>query len=174
MVKNVLILPGFSAKNIDWAEQVAHNFLPQFEAKIHQWKHWRTGDKSDFSVKNEVEEIITQTAEYMATEISVLAKSIGTFVLAQVLQQSPHLFAKIILCGIPLNDLEKEEWNVYESFKYIDSRTICFQNDQDPHGDFAQVSNFFKEKNIQIPVVKKLADNHDYCYSDEFKSFLSA
>ncbi len=170
---DILILPGFSLKNKDWANQMANEMQPQFEAKMWEWKHWESGESADFSAELEAKAIITQLEKHSNKPINVLAKSIGTYVLANIVKHSPASFSKIILCGIPLNDLKSEEWTIYENFKNVNSRTICFQNDQDPHGNFAQVSKFFEEKDINIPVVKKVANNHDYCYCEEFKSFLA-
>ncbi len=137
-----------------------------------------TGNSADFTTEYEIRTIVTQLEQLKANKINILAKSIGTFVLGSVVKQSPKLsdnINKIILCGVPLNDLEVGEWNVYKSFHEFDkSRITCFQNSEDPHANFAQVSQFFKDNDIEIPLIKKLADNHDYCYSSDFKAFLSA
>jgi predicted alpha/beta-hydrolase family hydrolase len=174
MVQRLLILPGFSIKNKNWAEKTVTDLQPHFEARIWEWKHWGTGDNADFSAESEATHIITRFEGANTEKVYIIAKSIGTLVLSKIVQQSPNLFDKIILCGVPLNDLEKDDYQNYESLRQIESRAICFQNDKDPHGNFAQVSKFFEEENINIPVVKKIADNHDYCYSSDFISFLSA
>lgn len=170
---DLLILPGFSLKNRDWATQMAQELQPQFGAKIWGWKHWQSGDNADFSAELEARAIITQLKKKKDEPVHVLAKSIGTWVLSKIIKQSPNLFAKIILCGVPLNDLEKHEWNDYKNFKNVTSPTICFQNDADPHGNFAQVSQLFTDEKIDIPLVEKSGNNHDYNYSSDFQLFLS-
>ncbi|QQG47283.1 MAG: hypothetical protein HY044_04110 [Candidatus Woesebacteria bacterium] len=169
-----IILPGFSKINRAWAEQAKY-YLGQ---KIHDpieiinWKHWESGNSNDFMALEEAKKIIEDNKN---DEINILAKSIGTLVCMYLIQEIPLSLNKIILCGIPLSDLRASSKSLYEALATVPTYKVSyFQNSDDPHGSFDEVSAFVK--NI-VPntnnFVKKLADTHDYPYWEDFGKILT-
>lgn len=170
---NILILPGFNQKNIEWAQGVSQKLAGQFKTEVYKWRHWRTNNESDFSAEDEAEAIATKLTQSSTSKTTIIAKSIGTLVAALLIRDLGESIDKIILCGVPLNDIPENEWNKYSSLKtFKKGEGICFQNNDDSHGNYAQVSNFLKTINLDIPVIEKPGSNHDYQYFDDFKNFL--
>jgi hypothetical protein len=49
---------------------------------------------------------------------------------------------------------------------------ICFQNEEDPHGDFEQAKKFLSDVNPEILIISKPRSDHEYPYFDDYKKFL--
>ncbi|MEK7497466.1 MAG: hypothetical protein AAB656_00935 [Patescibacteria group bacterium] len=162
-----IVLPGYSPSNKEWAEETAKN-LPN--SQVHYWKHW--DEKTKFTQGIEANEIIK---EVDGNTINILAKSLGTYVLAILIAKKKVLINKIILCGIPLGDLRERDAEIYKSaFTNFDpEKVICFQNSDDLHGSYTKISEFLKNINPKIKIISKKASNHDYPYFEDFKNFLS-
>jgi predicted alpha/beta hydrolase family esterase len=164
-----LILPGFSIKNKEWAEQTQRELSKKFNCEVVYWKHWETGQKEDHWIEKEAVKIIEDNKE----PINIIAKSIGTAVVMFVIKKTPNLIHKIILCGIPLNDLEPGEENIYEVLRTLQPKTIlCIQNDSDPHGGFQEVEKIIHSIEPSINIISKQRDDHEYPYTDDFIQFI--
>jgi len=107
-----IILSGFSIKNKDWAYAVKYN-LPEEEMIVHEWFHWITESDTDFDAEQEVQRL------KLKEEINIIAKSIGTLVAVKMLEKK-YKIKKAILCGIPLNDLDGQDFSDYQILKNQD------------------------------------------------------
>ncbi len=91
------------------------------------------------------------------------------------LEQHPNAFNKIIICGLPLNDLDESDKEHYKVLTTIpEDRLLVIQNDHDDHGNYAQVREFLDSidcENIQI--ISRPASDHNYPYWDDFRDFLT-
>jgi hypothetical protein len=167
----IFILSGFSQSNAAWAEELVAKLHLSANGTIIRWKHWSTKNLFDFSVFKEAEKIqslISPTQQY-----SIIAKSIGTLVAMYIIKKLPMQLGKLILCGIPLNDITDEEKTKYEVLgSFPDYKILCIQNDQDPHGSGHDVQDFLKNININIICQVKTAYDHNYPYFDDFAKFL--
>lgn len=165
---DTLIIPGFSLKNKDWAEEVQKNLDP-INIRIHYWSHWETGQAEDSWIDKETKKIINREN----LTINVIAKSIGTLAAMKILKLRPKLINKIILCGIPLNDFHPGDESVYEVLKLLDEKNIlCIQNENDNHGTFFDVEKFVHAINPNIKIISKSRSDHDYPYFEDFAEFL--
>ena len=129
------------------------------------------------------------------SEVNIIAKSIGTLATTAIIKEtiakkaseffeSANLeevsddamkLSKIILCGIPLNDMnEDEKWNYKILSDYPSEKIIVFQNSEDEHGTFEEVRRFLSEINPNIKVIEKPGSTHNYPYYSEFLEFLSS
>jgi len=168
---NLLILPGYSEHNKDWALDVESYFLKRGNAKvlIHEWRHWREDYKST-NIGYEAGKIVSKagTKKYCVT-----AKSFGTRVLATLLMDKLINADKVVVCGIPTtnNDARK----LYKaSFSMIDfNNIICFQNEHDPLSSWGEVSKMIGGINKKIKVIKKPRNDHHYPYYEDFFKFLA-
>lgn len=171
--RKVIILPGFSPHNMQWAQSAARYLEGSFKVEIIEWKHWATGNVDDFSLEAEIDKVL---GEISSNEIiNLLAKSIGTLVAVHTIEQAREKIGKVILCGIPLLDFKGEARST-EQYKlalkeFPVENLLCFQNQFDPHGSFEDVRKLFNEINPLILVKNIERSDHDYPFYKEFKEF---
>ena len=171
MCMKIFVLPGYSVTNREWAYEVRSKLMPDFAVQVHEWTHW-IGGNTGFDVDIEAVRIIDSSKG--EDKIDIIAKSIGTLVTMKVLKVLENKVRKIILCGIPLNDLQEEDFAVYKILNGISrsENIVCFQNSDDPHGNYQQVFNFLDNINPKIKINVKGGNTHDYPYYEEFFNFL--
>lgn len=170
----IFILPGYSQKNRAWAEELKYNMQLPIPTEIISWKHWETGNASDFDPVKEANKL-SEKIDSSEEEIYIIAKSIGTLVASYVLRAHPFLITKIIYCGIPLHDLSQNDREVYDVLGDIPNYKLhIYQNSEDPHGSSDEVTAFLKSINPQLTVIKRILDTHDYPYYSEFKKIFSS
>ncbi len=164
------ILPGGSVHNKEWAEASAKKLSPDLHPRPIFWQRWETGVKEDDWIQKEADRIIALMADQ---ETSIVAKSIGTAVAMTVLAQKPAPVKKLILCGLPLNDLEESDEKLYEALSYFPAQNLLvFQNEADPHGDLLAVKQLLEGINPEIKVISKPRRDHEYPYFSDFSDFL--
>ena len=167
---STIILPGFSQHNEEWAKELK-DALADDSVLIHFWLHWITQNDSDFLIENEIPRILEKIDDQ---RISIVAKSIGTFITMFLLEKIPEKINKLVLLGIPFNDLSKEEIKKYEIIKSFDPKKILIiQNSQDPHGSFNDIFKYFYNLNNQIEVLKQDSLTHEYPYYQIINNFLN-
>ena len=163
-----IILPGYSLKNREWAEEVRDNLELGHEIRVHEWRHWKNGS---FSMSGETERIIEQIGQ---DKVNIIAKSVGTSVAVNLIQKIPDKIVKVIICGIPFRNLRDFKKNLFvESIPILlNKNIIVFQNEKDLFGSYASVKKFIHSINKNIKVVKKPRSDHHYPYTEDFKKFL--
>lgn len=162
------ILPGYSLKNKDWALEVAKNLKLDHEIRPVLWDHWTDPEKGLKPAKK-ADEIIDVL---LSDRTNIIAKSVGTFVAAFVLQKIPNRVEKVILCGIPSVSEKRLEIfkDVFKNFP--PEKVICFQNTKDPLATFKEVKEFMSKVNPKIKVIEKPRSDHNYPYFEDFQNFL--
>lgn len=79
---------------------------------------------------------------------------------------------KLILCGIPVNDLNESEMdNCAKLSCYNPEDVLVFQNDKDNHGSFLEVAKLFNKLNLKMRIEKKHRSDHEYPSYGEFMKF---
>jgi len=166
-----LILPGGSPQNKEWALTTSKSLDLGHEIRPVLWEHWDHPDMP-FDAKDKANELV-QVA--MDEPVNIIAKSIGTLVACYIIKEIPNKIEKVILCGIPLNDLNEEEKEAERVAlkSFPPGKIICFQNSDDPHGSYLEVSDFLKKVNSKIRLVSKSRNDHEYPYYEEFNEFLT-
>lgn len=165
-----IILPGYSEHNKKWLEDTAANIPGDGEIRPIYWGHWSDPNiKFDPKVKAQLLDGITGKRV-----VDIIAKSIGTLAAMYLIEKSPDKIRKVILCGIPLNDIDGGSKDIMKNAlrKIPAKNIICFQNDQDPHGGIEPVKNFLSEFGSDLKIIEKQRDDHEYFYQSEFVSFL--
>lgn len=164
----VIILPGYSPRNKEWAYEIKEELEPNHEVIVHEWKHWREGS---FSLKGELNAIGKKIAK---DKVGIIAKSVGTRVCMNLIPQSNDLIEKIILCGIPVKGDSKTAKDIYSfGLSNMDSsKVVVFQNTKDPFADFNEIRKFIGSINKNIKVIEKPRRDHHYPYSDDFIGYL--
>lgn len=165
-----IILPGFSPKNKDWADNIHEKLKAVVPSKAIEWKHWQTG-KAEMGWIEEEAKKISSNIQYPT---NIIAKSIGTVVAMTVLKLKPKYINKIILCGVPMNDFLEGDEKYYELLKtFPPEKFVCFQNDADNHGGYKEVENFLHSLNHNFIIVPKHRSDHEYPYPSDFIAFLT-
>jgi hypothetical protein len=163
-----LILPGYSSKNRQWLDDCTAKLNVDGIVRPISWDHW--GDKlQKFDPKEKAVLISRHTKGEM---INIIAKSIGTLVASYVIEAIPSQINKVILNGIPLNDISYEEKDfIKRMFLSLDkNKIICIQNESDSHGSYDELKSFFGESNN---ILSRPGNDHEYPYFPEFNEFLS-
>ena len=165
-----IVIPGYSAHNKEWLEETTGNIKTEGEIRPIYWGHW-----SDPGVKfDPLEKAKLLDGISGKRVVNIVAKSIGTLVACHLIQRSPEKIRKVILCGIPLNDLmESSKETIKAAIKNIQPENlICFQNDEDPHGGFDALKGFLSGVGTDTNIVSKPRADHEYFYQSEFNKFL--
>lgn len=161
-----IVLPGYSAKNKDWAKDIQDK-LPAGTI-VHEWKHW---SKGSFSLPQELKAIYEEIGD---DKINIIAKSVGTRVAMHLVKEISGQINRLILCGIPtkgISDSAKENYSPLSSFPA--ERILCIQNIKDPLANHSNVEKFIHSINSKISVIEKGRLDHHYPYLDDFMEFLS-
>lgn len=163
------VLPGYSARNKDWAKEVAKNLKTQGEIRPIYWDHW-TDETKHFKPKEKAR-LLSDLAPNKF--VNIIAKSVGTLVAAYMLKNIAPQVKKIILCGIP--SVSDERLGIFkEAFANVPpSSVVCFQNEKDPFATPAVVEKFMTKVNPKIKVNSMPRHDHHYPYFEEFNKFLS-
>ncbi|OGG06858.1 hypothetical protein A2872_00545 [Candidatus Gottesmanbacteria bacterium RIFCSPHIGHO2_01_FULL_42_12] len=157
----LLILPGYSPNNKSWAQEVQK----RIGGEAWSWRHW-TQEKEENWAERETARILEQIGR---ERVSFIAKSIGTAVAMKILAKIPSQVEKLILNGIPINDLYPEDVKLYNPLANFDARNIkIFQNESDPHGTFAQAEEFIGKINPEVKIISKSRNDHEYPYYQDF------
>lgn len=157
------ILPGFSIKNKEWVEETASSIKPEGQIRPVYWDHWDDSSQK-FNAEEKADLIVRHSK---GDQLNIVAKSIGTLVASLIIEKVPEQINRVILCGIPVNDLKSDEIEIIKkAIHSLGDKIIILQNDADPHGTFDQVKNFGN-------VTSKPAGNHEYLYIEDFQEFLS-
>ena len=162
------ILPGYSPRNREWAEEVAKKIEIEGEVRPVFWDHWDNPEKT-FNPKKKAQDVIDVLSKDNA---NIIAKSVGTLVAAYIVQQIPGRIGKVILCGIPSTSNQRKEI-FKKAFSLFNKRTmVVFQNSKDPLATFSEVKKFVEEVNPKILVVEKPRADHHYPYPEDFQKFI--
>jgi pimeloyl-ACP methyl ester carboxylesterase len=160
------ILPGYSPSNKEWLEECAGSLKVEGTIRPIFWEHWEDPDVK-FQPKEKASLIARHTK---GDKINIIAKSIGTLVATYIIEQIPNQINKVIVCGIPLGDIKGQEAVIKKVLGSLDrGKIICFQNENDPLGSFAEVRKFLPP---EIKLISKPRSDHSYPYYSEFNNFL--
>ncbi|MCH7641161.1 hypothetical protein IID22_03120 [Patescibacteria group bacterium] len=169
-----IILPGYSPKNKEWADEIAKQLdlaLPAgrqgHEVFVHNWKHWKDG--GSMSIRYEMEKIKEELGE---GDFNILAKSVGSRIAIRVLSEVKGRVNKVILTGIA--SISEDTKKAYEKAlaDFPPEKIICFQNTKDPFVPYSEVKKFIQGVNPKIKVIEKPGNEHHYPYYSDFQKFL--
>ena len=167
----ILIFPGFSASNKEWAVETKNSLSLIAPTTLIESKHWNTEKKDSDWIEKAVQEISEKIGD---KKVNILAKSIGTYVLMKVLAEKSENIEKIILCGVPLTDLDEDDKKLYQNLEeFPAANLLCIQNENDNHGSFADTEKFLHAINPEFTVISKPREDHNYPYPEDFVKFLS-
>lgn len=176
----ILYLPGFSLKSKTEAVLNTSTLKEAgYDAFIREWRHWKDqseiikfASKEKFPTEiqwdagKEIDKIKSEVD--LNSPISIIAKSIGTYIAACLIPDAN--IERLILMGIPVNDLDESELQKYQNLKNLNCSISLIQNINDNHGSLEQVENLLKGINYQL--ISKDSEDHSYNYPDEIRFLL--
>lgn len=158
-----LILPGYSASNKEWVDDVVKNLKVEGTIRPFYWMHW-TDENSKFDAKQKAGLI---AKHIRGDKVNIIAKSLGTLIVGYLWQIIPTQIEKVVFCGIPVKDITSEELEIVKRcISQMNDKIIVLQNVNDPHGTFEEVKDF---GNIRMTS----RDDHTYPFFDKFNEFLN-
>jgi hypothetical protein len=165
-----IVLPGYSAGNKTWANEIAEKVNVGTPILVHEWRHWSEG--GTLSESYEIKKIIDEIGN---EKVNIIAKSVGTRITMNLIDKIVNNIEKIILCGIPtkfegadIRDLYTKGLNAISPAKIL-----VIQNSGDPFSPFSVVSEVIHSIEPEIKIIEKPANSHDYPYFEDFEAFLS-
>ena len=121
-----LVIPGYSAHNKTWVEETAKNIKVEGQIRPIFWDHWTDSEKK-FNAKEKAK-ILSNISPNII--INIIAKSLGTLVASHIILNNPDAIGKVVLNGIPLNDISEEDKGVIgKALEALNNNNvICIQN----------------------------------------------
>ena len=169
----VIYLPGFSSKNRAEMQSVSE-FLTKKGIVVHQheWPHWEDSTV-EWSAEREVAIVEKLIKSLPEDDLAIVGKSLGTFVAIKLLALTNRSLEKLILNGIPYNDLSFTELKEYLAVlpNYQDQLTLI-HNENDSHGEWKTVKGWLND--IKYELVLKPGDTHIYDYPEDVWKALSS
>ncbi len=162
-----IILPGYSPKNKEWAEDTADELELGHAIIVHNWEHWVTG--GNMSVKKELERIKKELA---GEKFNILGKSVGARMTVRVVNEMKESVNKVILCGIASISADSKKAYSKALVDFASTKVICFQNTKDRFVPYSKVEKFIHSINPKIKVVEKPRSDHHYPFTADFQKFL--
>jgi len=168
----VIILPGYSLKNKQWAQKTAAALPPIFKVSIRYWPHWTQAAPATNWLDREVDKL---QKLYRNLPVDLIAKSIGSYIAVKLLQRNPGNFHRLLICGLPINDLSAEDKNHFSVLGSLPAeKVLVIQNETDNHGSFTQVKAFVQAINPHIDILSRPRNDHEYPYPEDFIRFLTS
>lgn len=169
---NCILLSGNSLKNRDWIYDARQRLAELFDdTYIHDYNHWVTKEPW-IDIKYELKALENHR---VAEPYCIFAKSIGTVLAIQAIEQKIIQPKFALFNGIPLNYINDN----YEEFGDLLSKSdvpiTIVQNDLDPVGSYEQVSDFISRHCHENPLVTLEAgdgNTHDYLDYDLMKKLI--
>ncbi len=163
-----IILPGYSPRNKDWANEVKNDLELDHEVVVHNWKHWQKGS---FSMPREVKTIIKKLDD---DKVNIIAKSVGTRVTMKLIPKIKGQIEKVILCGIPTKLTSETSRKDYTNGLSLlpPKKITCFQNTKDPFANYQIIKKFIHSVNKKIKVIEKPRSDHHYPYTKDFQKLI--
>jgi hypothetical protein len=180
MVKTInstlIILPGNSPKNKEWAISAREAFTPMFnEVIINEYDHWTNGKETiDLDLEsNKLAKIINSASQ----PVEIFAKSAGTILVLYAVHNKIIDASKIRKCvfvGFPLawaleNSLDISTWS--ESY---DISTILIQNDHDPVTSAVDIQDEQDRGRFGgLELIIQNGDDHMYGNFDDYVQYMN-
>jgi pimeloyl-ACP methyl ester carboxylesterase len=163
-----IILPGYSPKNKEWAENIKKE-ISFSDVLVHEWRHWEMGS---FNINYEIGQIMEKIGDGKA---NIIAKSVGTRVAIHLLERSPDIINKLVLCGIPTKGENEKTFELYKNGlgNISPERVEVFQNVKDYFASYENIVTFIGKINKKIKITKMPRSDHHYPYPIEFEKFLT-
>lgn len=155
--KNMLILGGYSKKNIGWMKQMKKNYKTDYNVFTLEYENWFTADRMDFEVElKKISEIVKEKQIDI-----VIAKSIGMYLLIKSIDRQILKPSTSILLGYPYEFFKEENINIIDNIVNLKNNTniLLIQQENDPQCSAELVK---KITNNFVPIITIKGNDHSY------------
>ena len=104
----MVILGGYSNKNIAWVDKISSLYKDKYNVNVIKYNHWYNGD---FNLDDEVEKLSKLKDNYI-----VIAKSIGTYITLLGLAKNYLNPKYVIFMGHPLLMYKEDSIDVKDTY----------------------------------------------------------
>src|SRR3989338_3310952 len=167
---NLYLLPGNSAKNKKWIEDVSLSLRDVFvNSEILYYEHWKTGEEIiDIDVEiDRFYRMVDRKKDY-----AVFTKSIGVGVVLKAVSEGKIHPSKCIFVGTPVNWCRANNFKIEEWIEGYSIPSLFIQQTKDPVFSFKELKELLKNKNVKNYLLKEIeGDDHNYDNIDEMKRF---
>lgn len=173
-MKNLLVLPGGSRRNVVWGESCEAFFKKYFDStKFLRYDHWENGEENvDF--ETEIIKIKRHVESAKSKEWYIFAKSIGSIIAIKAFEADVIRPVRSIFFGMPLNLMADNDWSALATYSVS---TIAFHNQEDPIANYRFTEKKIAEHSDTIKLITLVGDNHYYLdfskYEKEINNFLT-
>ena len=162
-MKNILILGGYSKINLNWIENMNEIFSENYNTHIVKYDNWF--NELDMNYDIEIEKIYKLIKENNITNI--IAKSIGIYLIVELLKKYPIKINNIIFIGYPLKVLQEKNIDITYDIVAINKKYTLFfiEQENDILCSYNELINLFKD----INAIKVNGSDHSYSNYDDIK-----
>lgn len=157
---NVLFLGGNSHRHEVWIHEMADTLGGPFDGVVvHDYKHWKTGEKwvdLDYEVA-EIGAKMTDLEPYV-----VFAKSIGTMITLKAMHQNLLRPQACVFLGLPLNAITDMDLPAVEWLSETSTPIYFMHNEHDPYGSAEELRATLPTNIDQTNITVLPGDTHDY------------
>ena len=172
----LIILPGNSPKNKEWAISAREAFMSMFKSVvIDEYDHWSNNREESLDLKLEANKL-AKIIDSVDQPIEIFAKSAGTVLVLYAVHNKIIDMSKVHKCvfvGFPLawaleNGLDISTWS-----ENYDIPTILIQNDQDPVASAADIQAEQSRGHFKgFELIVQNGNDHLYGNFDDIKEYL--
>ncbi|MFQ5492704.1 MAG: hypothetical protein ACE5DX_00905 [Candidatus Dojkabacteria bacterium] len=152
-----LLLPGNSPRNKQWAHTLKKDLLKKgLDFEVIDWYHWEEGGPMQYTREYK------RVSDKLTPDSVVIAKSIGTRLIADILVKEGVQVDKLIMLGVPSQN--KQYLHLLET---MSSESLVFiQNEHDPLQSHSKLEMFLEKSGKHFVLIKGGRDDHSYPFPD--------
>lgn len=156
----IIILPGNSIHNKEWAEELARNLSSVGNCRVQNYRHWQTGEK-DIDFEYEIK-ILAESVRGKKDYILV-GKSAGAITILEALSRKIVNPKKCVLMGLPFDFASKHGKDLIRAISSSNIRREFIQNKDDPYGSAETVRKLLTFSKIHnYSFTETIGNTHDY------------
>ena len=151
--ENILILGGYSKNNITWIKNMEEIFNIDYKTHIVKYDNWYNNNEINYDI--EIDKIYNLVKENNIT--TIIAKSIGIYLIVKLLDKYDIKLNNIIFMGYPLKVLEENNININNNIMKINKKYNLYfiEQENDILCSYDELINLFTDINI-IKILKQL------------------
>jgi len=156
----LIILPGNSKSNKEWADATAEAFSSSFsEIYTQSYSHWDNGEEF-INFDTELDKLVKNVG---SDDCIVMAKSAGSMLAIYGVHKKMFYPTKCLFVGLPIRFAEENNMELIQWLQDYDTPTLIIQNSHDPITSFEELKTALAPLNkTNIDLIEIDGDNHKY------------
>ena len=165
-MKNILILGGYSKNNIPWINNIKEVFKNDYNINIIKYDNWYNDLEMDYDI--EIDKIYSSIIDNKID--TIIAKSIGIYLVVKLLDKMDIKLDNIIFMGYPLKVLKENNIDINNNIININKKYNLYfiEQENDILCSYDELVNLFSD----INVIKINGSDHSYSNYDDLKMII--